>query len=65
MNLVENNEDQIGDLNRRMNQLKIGERKSERGVEEIKKRQWINRKEKEEKEVTNRPQYLRANMKFM
>ena len=34
-NLAENSEDEIGDLNRKINRLKIKERKSKKGDEEI------------------------------
>ena len=58
-----NGEDEIVDLNRKTNRLKIEQRKSGRGrnLEEF----WLNRKEEEEREVTNRPQYSRINLEFM
>ena len=59
---AKNGEYEMGDLNRRMNSLKIEERKSRRGDKEIWKRKWINCKE--EREVTNHSQYSRVNLKF-
>ena len=65
-NLTENGEDKIRDLNRIINFLKIEERKSWRRDEEIwKKKRWINRKEEEERKMTNHPQHSRKNLKIM
>ena len=48
-NFVENGEDEIRDLNRRMDRLKIEERKSGRGDKEIWKKKRIKQKEEKER----------------
>ena len=53
-NLSKNGEDKIGDLKEDWIALKIEERKSGRGDEEMWKRKWINCEE-EEREMTNHP----------
>ena len=54
---MENSEDEIGHLNKRINHLKIEERKY--GIE------WINRKKEEKRKVTNCPRYLKLNLEIV
>ena len=56
-NLDENDEDEIGDLNKRINCLKIERNKFER--------EEITKKEKEEIQVTSHLQYSRSNLEIM